>query len=950
MSVQKVWTVNKDNVIRTGNTNDGDGDSKRLYVGKLGSFNYRSFLRFTNDWTGVGRIVSATLVIYTDDQNGRFPPPNPTDKPSLKVQRLSSSFLGGSNADDVFTAGDYTAPAGTSTGQVAVTTLQRAPNGVNNIDITAIVNAWAPPSVKQSSGAPGANTTNYGLRLIEYNTSGTTNWSGWSQQAVAQYRPTIVLTYTQGVTKPNVPTNLTPVGVVGSVPQFQGDFTDTKVTDTLYSSEVEVYDSTGVTRIFQAVQPAGATEIAAARFSLTTAGRGGVPLNPTGGHGGWVQHPGVYKWRARVTDQEGQTSDWTALQTITLTNTNPSPPSLAPAAQSFASLSAVPFTGGTFADADNDVLLAYQVQLSALTSNADPLWDEPSFLLWDTGKFYVPSGSTSWSTQYGGGPLVAGTYHWRARQWDNREGLSAWTYTSITLTNDFDPAPGSQTNIQLDPKAPWRIVIKGMSADGKRGPGTTLAVIENAKSVGAAVVYNSPGELHFTLDIDHPQVSVIEPKQTHYSLQMYGGDGWREVFAGLVWDYDANENSVIFYGIDYLALFDYVFDERFDAANIDLPSTQGGSKYVSKTISQIVSSQLALVIAKIDSPVGFLTLGPIATMSESVTIWSTFAPTLNFVSGLLDSHRQGTGKKTQIKVIRTTSGGYQVTVLDDPGADRPNLRMKYGELVQGYRVIPFGTNWAARQLAIGRERDGVKVRYREADAPGIDTAVWGNIAQVSVFDGVSDENDMIRRTQQAALHAGKLGKQMAIGIRSGVIKPRDGYDLCDSIPVVIQHGVVDTTRFGSGFWTIMGIAWETGDDASTNTVLTLLPREDNTPPNPDLIPSLPISLQPEWQVGWQPPDPASITARFFLDQNTGIVWYRLDDGTYGILIDANPDLTPIPGGHNVILNSGFEMGGYVAAPSTHTWDLAADWNTSRVGTGSNVSTNSENISLTGNTY
>ena len=84
-------------------------------------------------------------------------------------------------------------------------------------------------------------------------------------------------------------------------------------------------------------------------------------------------------------------------------------------------------------------------------------------------------------------------------------------------------------------------------------------------------------------------------------------------------------------------------------------------------------------------------------------------PVLSFVAGLIDSHRQGTGKRTRMKVVKTTSGSYQLQIVDDPGIIRADLAMYYGELVQGYRIIVFGDNWANVQHVVGRNRDGVKV-------------------------------------------------------------------------------------------------------------------------------------------------------------------------------------------------------------------------------------------------
>lgn len=697
-------------------------------------------------------------------------------------------------------------------------------------------------------------------------------------------------------------------------------------------------------------------------------------------------HPVVgtsYKWRIRQKDNElpaGVWSGWSALVTFSVTNTDPDAPSnLSPdagaGADDLETLNGVVFRGD-FTDADvGDTLLAYQLQLSDLSSPSDPNWDDPSQLMWDSGKQYVLAGGTGFEAPYGGHDLTQGTWYWRARVWDNNGGLSDWSYASIVLLNDFDAEPGSQTSIQIDPKAPWRIRIRemkfnsiatitgaitgnattnlftsaknhGLTAGRKvrfsaitggtglftdrtywviasglaaktfrlseekdgtqvdfstnvtaatltavttRGPGNTIAIIENAKSVGASIVYNSPGEAHFTLPIDHPSVAVIEPRQVHYGIDFYTGDGWRETFAGLVWDIDATEREVVYPCLDYLALFDTIYDNRYYPSDPDRASSKGGSKYVNATISSIVSDQLNRAIRKANSPVGFIALGAIDAMAQRVTLWSTMQPTLSFVGGLIDSAREGSGRKTRISVKRTGSSSYSVVVESNPGVTRDNLRLRYGELVNGYRVIVFGDDWASVTHGIGRTREGTQVIYRTASAPGIDPRIWGNIEKAIVVDNVSDPVDLTRRLKQEAIKSGKLGQSMAIAVRTSFLKPLDGYNICDELPVQINHGAINTANFGSGYFNIWALAWEAGDDASQQNILTLLPREDTTAPAEDIVDATNISTQQEWQVGWTPPDPLTATARYWLDQTTGIVYFREDvDGNDGITGEAEP--------------------------------------------------------------
>lgn len=939
MAQTVVWSANLGTTtrrVRSTGATSGQGQSRRWYVGKTVNYDYDAYVKFNPVWTGVGKIVSAVMTIYTGDGLGETPSTQ-TESPNAYLRRLTSAFTEGNAPNGTWQADDWTSPAKTASDgrTIAIT---RATETVNNIDITAFVEDWAPKTVKRRNGSAGGAATNYGIALLGTNSS-TDNIDFLSDKWTdASKRPFVTLTYDYGPTAPDAPTNLTPTGAQATFEQFEGDFSDIDPTDRLKSSSVQVYDTehtfstigtsdtvsqaahglvngdiiyftrlvggTGLT-LFQkyyVVQKAATTF----KVSLTP---GGTPVDVTEQYtdGGWskllyavnraasnvevvngrFEHVPdglnlvagrTYRWRAAVFDNEGSVSTYpTSLVSFSVTNNAPDAPTLTPAtSSSFATLDGVLFRA-TFTDDDvDDYLASFQYQLSAYPEG-DARWMDDEFILWNTGRRFVSQGDPA-EAIYGGQGLAAGTYYWRGRVWDNRAGVSDWTYATIIVTEAFeeDPEAGNQTVIQLRPRAPWRIVIKAMGA--LRGPGATVAVIEDAQNVGASELYNSPGELHFTIPIDHPQIAVIEPKQTHYSVQFRDGDGWREKFAGLMWDFDATETGVIMYGIDYLAILDMVADERYDASNPEKPAEKGGSKYVTtgkNSIRYIVIDQLTKEKAIPNSPLGFVTLGTVETMNETLVVYSTYSPRLTFIAGLLDSHRAGSGKRTRIRCRRTSAGGYEWVVQDNPGVARDNLRLKYGELVQGYRVVAFGTDWASRVSAIGRAKDGIAVLYKTASASSISEATWGRFNYTTFIDGVSDANDLARRAKQLAVAGGKLGKQVGLGIRTGWLQPKDGYDLCDTFPIDIEHGSVSTTAFGSGYWNVVGITWETAaQNGKQTTTLTFQPREDTETPDTDLLTLQEISPQAEWQVGYTAP-PITASSKYWLDQTTGIVYERV---------------------------------------------------------------------------
>lgn len=1034
MTQTVVWTCDKSTVtrVKVGSSayNTGCGGSDSLLVGRKSGYEYTSYAHFAASFTDMGRIVSATLTLTTDEglESG-FPIAGTTDAPRITVYDLNGPFSEGNNADGHFDSSDYTYGA-IRTGTGVTGHMAKAADSITNIDVTAIVKSWAPSSV-----TGGGRKTQYGLKMIRYNTSEASNWSGWSRHASdAGTRPFITVVYELGPTTPNTPGNAAPSGSVVSIGAFEADFSDPRSTDTLDRTQVQVYNSTaksgtagtndvitsnghglsnGQTIWFHSLtggaglslaQPYYVRDKATNTFKVA-ATAGGAAVNITTAYSAltfasplwdltkiasdteivnarsFVTPDGLsistdvtYYWRCRQRDQESQWSGWMALTSFSVSNTNPNEPTGATPADSFTTdtLTGVLFRTGTFSDPDaGDFLSAFQCQMSAYGAG-NPNWDDPAFLIWDTGKMYVASGTTEGETVYTGESVAAGTYYWRVRVWDQNDGVSVWHYNQITLTSDFDADPASTSSIQINRYAPWRVRIREMNFDTittmtasastdlvtcaakhgfsagrrirftgltggtglvagqdyyvmasgltatafkvattlngstavditvsytggtvtaikKRGPGNILAVIDNAKSSGAAIAYNSPGEFHFTLPHTHPQITVINPWQVHYGLDFYTGDGWKETFSGLIFDFDAIDSmsgDIIFKGIDYLGLLDLVLDERYDPSQPDRAYNKGGSYYSNQTIRTVVVDQLTRASALSNSPVGFITLGSIATMNEKVSIYSTMQPVLGFIGGLLDSHRAGTQKKTRIQVKRTTTGGYQFVVTDDPGTTRDNLRLAYGELVQGYHVIPFGKTWASVMHGIGRTREGIRVLYKTQAAPGVDQTVWGRIARAVMMDNVSDETDLIRRLSRAAIKASKVGQQIGIAIRNGLIQPLSGFDICDDFPVTILDGPIDTDNFGSGYWTVYALAWEAQDDGSAAVIPTLLPRDDQTPADPDLLDAVPISPQDEWQIGWTPPDPTIVTAKRFLDQSTGVSYER-DDSATGISVTGS---------------------------------------------------------------
>jgi len=377
-----------------------------------------------------------------------------------------------------------------------------------------------------------------------------------------------------------------------------------------------------------------------------------------------------------------------------------------------------------------------------------------------------------------------------------------------------------------------RIVIRGMNP-ANRGPGAITAVINDPTNLGVSTYYSSPGELYFTLRINHPQAGAVEPWRTHYCVEEYVSGAWKPKFYGLMVDFDANENDIVFYGMDYLGLLDRVIDTRYVEGKPDTPPPTG-SKFVDTAVSSVISNLLAYARDKANSPVGFIYLGARDSFPEKVTIYSTFTAIGAFLQGLVETHRQGTGRRSRLWVESLDHDSHRWRLADKPGVDRKGIRLTYGGLVQGFNIIGFG-QFGTKAHGIGRAQLGTKLFYRSATSPGLSQTTWGSIEVVDFHDNVTDANDLTRRVKQHATSAGRVGKRIAMGIKVDGIRPFDGYNIADCIVVAIKRGVIDTMRYGSGLWMVVGTEWRVFPDGHDEVTLVVLPKEDGVAPNPDLL-------------------------------------------------------------------------------------------------------------------
>lgn len=846
-------------------TKQGCGNDRHLLFGATGSgqneYRYRSLLEFDHNWTDVKRVVKIELVFKTEDDSSHF---SFGSKPRVRVHRLAEEFTSGSNSENNWSSGDYDWP---SIDDAAVEQdLPLSPTTGNPVDgawvfvdITKVAKPLVPDWVLMPDGSHGGDKTNHGflLRAPGDETNHAQRGVGFSDKASnSGDRPYILLTYDPKNRPPTAPSLTGPATTNNSfADQFTGVHNDPEG-DAMGSRVIQIRKKGTTTPVWTlpaSLQSAGSDESQSGIFS--------VPLSTAAE---FVKLQTVYEWRAATRDNLGAPatdsglaySGWREIKV-----TSSAPTVVATPLGTVETLAGAVF-GATYTDPESNPMDLFRIQMQP---GSGASWTDLSPLVWDTGETHPTVGeqaSGRITRPYAGNAITPGTYTYRVQARDSTGVWSAWAQTTFTLSGAFDPDPGSIDNLTIfGRKAPVRVHLWKMGTN--RGRGTEIGTIDDPVDLGASGYMNSGGEVYFTLPALHPYCPSVEPHQTHYAVEQYYGDRYRELFAGVITDFDADGDTMVAYGTDYLGLLQTAVDERYDPNKPELAAsgTGGGSKYNSQRISDIINNQLLYHRALADSPVKFIGMGTIDILPERATIYSTYTECLPFVAGLMDSHKQGTGREARLYVKPLpTPGSYQFVLKDNWGKNRPNIRLQYGGLVNDFRVVALG-DFGTRVLGVGQKRGEVKV-YRAKGTGGLPENVWGRTAKTRFYQDITDQADLQRRVNEDAAQLAKVGKRIAIAIPANMLAPFDGYDIGDSIVVDIDRGVVDTigdgttsdSGYGSGgWWTILGLEWRYHPDAHDELTLTLLPKKTVTAPDPDLIPSRNPGVGIDWQVGYGVP-------------------------------------------------------------------------------------------------
>lgn len=356
--------------------------------------------------------------------------------------------------------------------------------------------------------------------------------------------------------------------------------------------------------------------------------------------------------------------------------------------------------------------------------------------------------------------------------------------------------------------APFRIRLWDMDTSD-RSRGSVVATIDDAKDVGVSAYANEGGEMFFTLPMNHPAIGEISPWQRHYQvarLDVQTGT-YSAIGVGLIDDYDATDNEVVVYGRDYLSLFDV--------------SISGATQsYTNATYSSIIQAELSLAIFQPSytnkSVSRHIALGTISSTAETTTVLTSFQSRLEFIRQLCEILASDDSTRPIVKVSR--SEPFEVTWGANEGSDKEDIRLEYGGVVNGFRFNPGFADFATFGYAIGQKREGANLLFSTQEYAA--SSIWGIIQKSTVFLDVVNQTALDRKTKRFARDLGKLNKNLSLRIRSGAIAPVTGWDIADSVRVVINRGLVSL----NDLYTVWGWEWTGMKDGSEDLFLDLLPK------------------------------------------------------------------------------------------------------------------------------
>jgi hypothetical protein len=360
---------------------------------------------------------------------------------------------------------------------------------------------------------------------------------------------------------------------------------------------------------------------------------------------------------------------------------------------------------------------------------------------------------------------------------------------------------------------PFRITLWDTTGTG-RGRGSVKAVISHAKYIGVSSYLNEGGEMFFTLPYNHPQINECVPLERHYRVERYDqiDEVYRTVGTGILHDYQATDNEVVFYGIDYMSVLNQTLTDV--AGIISNPSTT--VTYDNQTASAIWQAEMSAAKNATNSRLGFVNMeATISAESKTYDIFTAGEQRGSFLFNIMAIAQEGTTNKIVFgNRIESNTQSYNSFFLDMNYSSAANnkVRLVYGANVKRFSYSPNLRSLRTRAVLIATSIFGSS-----------SSKIWSNFATSAlastygIIDRVDVQEDLISQDSVSARAAYNLNesspekiKVISLAITDGSIVPYKDYQLGDDVRVVIKRGPVNV----DSTFTIRGQQWIGREDGS----------------------------------------------------------------------------------------------------------------------------------------
>jgi hypothetical protein len=360
-----------------------------------------------------------------------------------------------------------------------------------------------------------------------------------------------------------------------------------------------------------------------------------------------------------------------------------------------------------------------------------------------------------------------------------------------------------RNTIKINNQTLYRIILWSVEST-KRGRGTIRAIIHDAKSIGVSSYLNDAGEIFFTLPYNHDQISECLPLERHYRVDRFDEeDGrYRAISQGLLEDYEAGTNEVVFYGIDYMGVLN---------KTITTPATTAKFSYTSKTFANIYQTEMSTAITQTDSRLGFIRQNagtgwshqatyPLVINSDPNTysVYTGGESRMGFLSNLANIAMNGTTNKVVFgNLPESNVDAYDSFFCDMKYSGVPNddITLEYGGRVKDFSYSPNYRKLRTRSLVVGFTSNGSGVYNiwssvkTSANQP---SSTYGVIDDVAAVQDLPSQAAVDARAEYNLYQSGPTKiKSVAISIKDGSLIPFKRYKLGDDIRVRIKRGIVD---------------------------------------------------------------------------------------------------------------------------------------------------------------